>query len=104
MGSVRSKSCVISPHLIGLGNSIIVSPRQRGNPILKFVRNVPWDFGEVVPDYVLGWTTCAFFLSVSNHNLNPNYIHERLKELGQSFALRVLLIQVDVGQMEHGLF
>lgn len=35
---------------------------QRGNPILKFVRSVPWEFGEVVPDYVLGRTTCALFL------------------------------------------
>ncbi|TRY97251.1 hypothetical protein DNTS_013729 [Danionella cerebrum] len=53
-----SESCVIPPHLIGTGNSIV-----RGNPILKFVRNVPWEFGEVVPDYVLGRTTCALFLS-----------------------------------------
>nr|KAF6409729.1 ERCC excision repair 1, endonuclease non-catalytic subunit [Rousettus aegyptiacus] len=43
-------------------NSIIVSPRQRGNPVLKFVRNVPWEFGDVVPDYVLGQSTCALFL------------------------------------------
>lgn len=35
---------------------------QRGNPILKFVRSVPWEFGEVAPDYVLGLTTCALFL------------------------------------------
>lgn len=35
---------------------------QRGNPILKFVRSVPWEFGEVVPDYVLGQTACALFL------------------------------------------
>lgn len=35
---------------------------QRGNPILKFVRSVPWEFGDVVPDYVLGQTTCALFL------------------------------------------
>uniref|UniRef100_A0A673GWV6 DNA excision repair protein ERCC-1 n=1 Tax=Sinocyclocheilus rhinocerous TaxID=307959 RepID=A0A673GWV6_9TELE len=59
-----SESCIIPPHLLGSGNSIIVSPRQRGNPILKFVRNVPWEFGEVVPDYVLGRTTCALFLSL----------------------------------------
>ncbi|OWK15870.1 ERCC1, partial [Cervus elaphus hippelaphus] len=32
-------------------NSIIVSPRQRGNPVLRFVRNVPWEFGDVLPDY-----------------------------------------------------
>ncbi|XP_048049855.1 DNA excision repair protein ERCC-1 [Megalobrama amblycephala] len=97
------ESCIIPPHLLGSGNSIIVSPRQRGNPILKFVRNVPWEFGEVVPDYVLGRTTCALFLSVRYHNLNPNYIHERLKQLGQSFTLRVLLVQVDVKDPHHAL-
>ncbi|XP_059417221.1 DNA excision repair protein ERCC-1 [Carassius carassius] len=98
-----SESCIIPPHLLGSGNSIIVSPRQRGNPILKYVRNVPWEFGEVVPDYVLGRTTCAVFLSVRYHNLNPNYIHERLKQLGQSFTLRVLLVQVDVKDPHHAL-
>lgn len=98
-----SESFVVPPHLLGSGNSIIVSPRQRGNPILKFVRNVPWEFGEVVPDYVLGRTTCALFLSVRYHNLNPNYVHERLKQLGQSFSLRVLLVQVDVKDPHHAL-
>ncbi|NP_001399340.1 DNA excision repair protein ERCC-1 isoform c [Mus musculus] len=77
-------------------NSIIVSPRQRGNPVLKFVRNVPWEFGEVIPDYVLGQSTCALFLSLRYHNLHPDYIHERLQSLGKNFALRVLLVQVDV--------
>uniref|UniRef100_A0A670ZG86 DNA excision repair protein ERCC-1 n=1 Tax=Pseudonaja textilis TaxID=8673 RepID=A0A670ZG86_PSETE len=77
-------------------NTIIVSPRQRGNPILKFVRNVPWEFGEVLPDYVLGQSTCALFLSLRYHNLNPNYIHERLRNLGKTYQLQVLLLQVDV--------
>uniref|UniRef100_A0A3Q4HP56 DNA excision repair protein ERCC-1 n=1 Tax=Neolamprologus brichardi TaxID=32507 RepID=A0A3Q4HP56_NEOBR len=84
------------PKPVGSGSSIIVSPRQRGNPILKFVRSVPWEFGDVVPDYVLGQTTCALFLSLRYHNLNPNYIHDRLKQLGHTFTLRVLLVQVDV--------
>lgn len=35
-------------------------------------------------------------ISLRYHNLNPNYIHDRLKLLGQSFTLRVLLVQVDV--------
>uniref|UniRef100_A0A6I8N5H6 ERCC1-like central domain-containing protein n=1 Tax=Ornithorhynchus anatinus TaxID=9258 RepID=A0A6I8N5H6_ORNAN len=43
-------------------SSIIVSPRQRGNPVLKYVRNVPWQFGDILPDYVLGQSTCALFL------------------------------------------
>ncbi|XP_053123292.1 DNA excision repair protein ERCC-1 [Hemicordylus capensis] len=84
-------------------NSIIVSPRQRGNPILKFVRNVPWEFGEIVPDYVLGQSTCALFLSLRYHNLNPNYIHERLRILGKTYLLRVLLLQVDVKDPHQAL-
>ncbi|KAM8963021.1 DNA excision repair protein ERCC-1 isoform 1-T1 [Lycaon pictus] len=90
-------------------NSIIVSPRQlflppqRGNPVLKFVRNVPWEFGDVLPDYVLGQSTCALFLSLRYHNLHPDYIHERLQSLGKSFALRVLLVQVDVKDPQQAL-
>ncbi|XP_005001376.1 DNA excision repair protein ERCC-1 isoform X1 [Cavia porcellus] len=84
-------------------NSIIVSPRQRGNPVLKFVRNVPWEFGEVIPDYVLGQSTCALFLSLRYHNLHPDYIHERLQSLGKNFALRILLVQVDVKDPQQAL-
>ncbi|XP_012508896.1 PREDICTED: DNA excision repair protein ERCC-1 isoform X2 [Propithecus coquereli] len=84
-------------------NSIIVSPRQRGNPVLKFVRNVPWEFGDVIPDYVLGQSTCALFLSLRYHNLHPDYIHQRLQSLGKNFALRVLLIQVDVKDPQQAL-
>ncbi|KAM9804935.1 DNA excision repair protein ERCC-1 [Neosynchiropus ocellatus] len=98
----KSDPC-LAPKPVGFGSSIIVSPRQRGNPILKFVRSVPWEFGEVVPDYVLGQTTCALFLSLRYHNLNPNYIHDRLKQLGQTFTLRVLLVQVDVKDPHHAL-
>nr|KAF6409731.1 ERCC excision repair 1, endonuclease non-catalytic subunit [Rousettus aegyptiacus] len=76
---------------------------QRGNPVLKFVRNVPWEFGDVVPDYVLGQSTCALFLSLRYHNLHPDYIHGRLQSLGKSFALRVLLIQVDVKDPQRAL-
>jgi len=35
---------------------------KRGNPILKFVRNVPWEFGDIIPDYQLGSTSCALYL------------------------------------------
>jgi len=77
-------------------NSILVNPRQRGNPVLKFIRSVPWEYSEIVPDYVLGANICSLFLSVRYHNLHPDYIHERLKELRHSFELRILLVQVDV--------
>nr|CAG4643448.1 EOG090X0BTB [Ilyocryptus agilis] len=75
---------------------IMVNQRQRGNPILKSVRNVPWEYGDIVPDYVMGHCCCALFLSLRYHNLNPQYIHERLKELGKQYELRILLVQVDI--------
>lgn len=34
--------------------------------------------------------------SIRYHQLNPDYIHERLKQLGNSFIVRILLVQVDV--------
>ncbi|XP_053645204.1 DNA excision repair protein ERCC-1 [Cherax quadricarinatus] len=84
-------------------NCVIVSLRQRGNPILKSIRNVPWEYGEIIPDYVMGATTCAMFLSLRYHNLNPNYIHDRLKQLGRQYKLRVLLVLVDVKDPHHEL-
>nr|CAG4648180.1 EOG090X0BTB [Moina brachiata] len=78
------------------GGCVTVNQRQRGNPLLKFIRNVPWEYGEIVPDYVMGVDCCAMFLSLRYHNLNPDYIHGRLKELGKQYQLRVLLVQVDV--------
>ncbi|XP_032033920.2 DNA excision repair protein ERCC-1 isoform X2 [Hylobates moloch] len=80
-----------------------VPPGVRGNPVLKFVRNVPWEFGDVIPDYVLGQSTCALFLSLRYHNLHPDYIHGRLQSLGKNFALRVLLVQVDVKDPQQAL-
>ncbi|KAF5300148.1 hypothetical protein FQR65_LT09239 [Abscondita terminalis] len=77
------------------------NPRDRGNPILKSVRNVPWEFDNIVPDYEMGRTSCALFLSLRYHNLHPDYIHERLKALGKMYDLRVLLVQVDVKDPHH---
>ncbi|XP_050392113.1 DNA excision repair protein ERCC-1 isoform X1 [Patella vulgata] len=86
---------------LGTTNSVIVNPRQRGNPILKHIRNIPWEYGNIIPDYVMGQATCALFLSLRYHQLHPNYIHDRLKSLGRSFDLRVLLVQVDLADPHH---
>ncbi|CAG8815112.1 16561_t:CDS:2, partial [Dentiscutata erythropus] len=43
-------------------STILVNGCQRGNPILQFIRNVPWEYSEIAPDYLLGRTTCALFL------------------------------------------
>lgn len=70
---------------------------QRGNPLLKYITRVPFEFDDrMLADYVMGQTTCALYLSVRYHNLNPNYIHDRLKLLGKNYLLRVLLVMVKV--------
>ncbi|CAG5118850.1 unnamed protein product [Candidula unifasciata] len=85
----------------GSSKSLIVNPRQRGNPILKSIRNVPWEYGHIVPDYVMGPANCALFLSLRYHQLHPNYLHERLKLLGRSYDLRIMLVLVDVKESHH---
>lgn len=44
------------------GSTILVSPRQRGNPVLASLRSMPWEYSDIPADYVLGLTTCALFL------------------------------------------
>jgi DNA repair protein Rad10 len=39
--------------------------------------------------------------SLRYHCLHPNYIHERLQQLGNSYELRVLLVVVDVVSVSH---
>ncbi|KAJ7528650.1 hypothetical protein O6H91_15G012300 [Diphasiastrum complanatum] len=77
-------------------NAILVSRRQQGNPILKHIRNVRWMFGDIVPDYVLGQTSCALYLSLRYHLLHPDYLYFRIRELLKSFHLRIVLCHVDV--------
>lgn len=35
---------------------------QKGNPIIAHIKNVPWELGDIVPDYQLGATTGLLFL------------------------------------------
>jgi DNA excision repair protein ERCC-1 len=89
--------------------------QQRLNPILECIRNVSKEFGDIVPDFQLGRTTCALFLrcvtalafeganadievevSLKYHRLHPEYIHQRIQKLGNSYNLRILLLMCDV--------
>lgn len=85
-------------------NAIQVNPKQRGNPILKSITNIPWEFNaSIIPDYVVGKAACVLFLSIRYHNLKPDYINERLKQLGQNYELRVLLVHVDIKESQNAL-
>lgn len=86
----RDNQAMLQPHILH------ISTRQRGNPIIEHIRNVPYKFSELVPDYIMAATRCALFLSLRYHNLHPNYIHRRVAELKSDFEYRMLLCLVDI--------
>lgn len=80
-------------------NVIQVSRKQTGNDLLKKLTRCPYTFADIEPDYIVGRTACAFYLSIRFHALHPNYIYERINRLGDNFDLRILLVVVD--HVEH---
>ena len=84
-------------------SAILVSTRQKGNPILNHVKSLPWEYSDIPCDYVLGATTCALFLSLKYHRLHPEYIYSRIRALGKMYNLRVLLTMIDITNHEEAL-
>lgn len=84
-------------------SSILISKRQKGNPILDHVKLLPWEYADIPADYELGNTTCALFLSLKYHRLHPEYIYSRIRALGQKYRLRIILIIVDIQNHEDPL-
>ncbi|ELR09339.1 hypothetical protein GMDG_03905 [Pseudogymnoascus destructans 20631-21] len=85
------------------GSAIYVSHRQKGNPMLAYLRAQPWEWRDTPADYVLGATTCALFLSLKYHRLHPEYVYNRIRGLGGKYALRVLLTLVDIPNHEESV-
>ncbi|KAI1257084.1 hypothetical protein MGN70_000123 [Eutypa lata] len=85
------------------GSSILVSPRQKGNPVLTALRSLPWEYSDIPADYGLGLTTCALFLSLKYHRLHPEYIYTRIRNLQGRYNLRILLAMVDISNHEDSL-
>ena len=81
-------------------NFVRVKPSQKGNPVLKHIKKVPWQYCEQVPDFIVGKTTCVLYLSVKYHNLHETYIDRRIRELGRIYRLRILLLYVDMADSE----
>jgi DNA repair protein Rad10 len=61
---------------------LLVHEVQRGNPVLKYIHNVKWEYNsDIIPDYVMG-STCALFVSVKFHFRHPTVRHH-----GTGFSL-----------------
>lgn len=84
-------------------SAVLVSTRQRGNPILNHIKLVPWEYADIPADYVVGSTTCALFLSLKYHRLHPEYIYSRIRLLAGKYNLRILLVMVDIPNHEDSL-
>jgi len=87
----------------GTASSILVSPRQKGNPALNHIKSIGWEYSDIPADFVLGATTCALFLSLKYHRLHPEYIYSRIKTLSGRYALRIVLVLVDIENHEDPL-
>ncbi|CAD6892014.1 unnamed protein product [Tilletia controversa] len=85
------------------GNTILVNSCQKGNPILQFIRNIGWEYGDIVADYQVGATSCILFLSLRYHRLHPEYVHTRINKLQQAYGLRILLVMCDVNDHQAAI-
>ncbi|KAG5930195.1 hypothetical protein E4U53_002289 [Claviceps sorghi] len=101
-GVVQPTPQALRPRHAG-GSTILVSPRQRGNPVLTAIRSMPWEYSDIPADFVLGLTTCALFLSLKYHRLHPEYIYTRIRNLQGKYELRILLTMVDIANHEDSL-
>lgn len=84
-------------------SAILVSTRQKGNPILNHIKLLPWEYADIPADYVVGTTTCALFLSLKYHRLHPEYIYSRIRLLAGKYNLRIVLVMVDIPTHEDAL-
>lgn len=108
LSTSTGRSKVVQPKPQALPNrpgtsAILVSTRQKGNPVLNHIRSLPWEYSDTPADYVLGTTTCALFLSLKYHRLHPEYVYSRIRGLVGKYNLRLLLTMVDIDNHEEAL-
>eukprot|EP01134_Creolimax_fragrantissima_P004435 CFRG4435T1 len=84
-------------------NSITINQRQKGNPILKHIRNIAYEYGDCLPDYHINPNVAIMYLSMRFHLYRSNYIGAAVRSLGRTYPLRVLLVHLDVDQYHNAL-
>uniref|UniRef100_A0A0G4GSK9 ERCC1-like central domain-containing protein n=1 Tax=Chromera velia CCMP2878 TaxID=1169474 RepID=A0A0G4GSK9_9ALVE len=84
-------------------SAIVASPRQKGNPMLKFVRNAQIDYQEIICDYLVGKRNAVLYISIRYHRLYPQYLKQRVDALQRHFRSRIVLCQIDTDDCEKPL-
>eukprot|EP01038_Epipyxis_sp_PR26KG_P012260 gene12260-16440_t len=76
-------------------NLLLVHEVQRGNPLLKSIKNVKIEFSkDITADYAMS-SSCVLFVTVKYHQKHPKHAQKRIQEVGRSYRVRVLLVLVD---------
>ncbi|CAI5438256.1 unnamed protein product [Caenorhabditis angaria] len=86
------------------GSLIVNRRRQEGNPVLKYVRNVRYEWGDIAPDFECGSTFAVIYLSFKYHKMHPNYVYSRLSARAENnYKNKVLLAFCNVEEPRHVL-
>ncbi|VDM78030.1 unnamed protein product [Strongylus vulgaris] len=87
------------------GSRLVVNRRrQEGNPVLKYVRNVRYEWGDIGTDFECGPTCGVLYLALKYHKLHPNYILTRLSGKEENkYACKILLALCNVDEPRHTL-
>uniref|UniRef100_A0A0M3JRU4 DNA excision repair protein ERCC-1 (inferred by orthology to a human protein) n=1 Tax=Anisakis simplex TaxID=6269 RepID=A0A0M3JRU4_ANISI len=77
---------------------VINRRRQEGNPILKYIRNIPFEWTDIKADFEVGREMGILYLSLKWHKLHPCYIESRMASDLNEYAIKVLLVLVNIDQ------
>ncbi|GAW79576.1 ERCC1 nucleotide excision repair protein [Plasmodium gonderi] len=82
---------------------LVISPRQKLNPVLKKINRVRYKFSNIIPDFLIGKNNACLFISMKYHRLRSNYLKARIETLENKYNNRILLCLVDIENIENSL-
>lgn len=88
----------------GSGALVVNRRRQEGNPVLKYVRNVRYEWGDIGPDFECGPTFGVVYLSFKYHKQHPEYVYSRINGKAENrYRNKVLLGYCNMEEPRHVL-
>ncbi|KAL3081483.1 hypothetical protein niasHT_036547 [Heterodera trifolii] len=80
----------------GLSTLKVNRRRQEGNPVLKYIRNVPYEWSsDIKCDFECSGNCGLLYLALKYHKLHCGYIETRFTDL-RAYPVKVLLAYVNV--------
>ncbi|CRG98835.1 ERCC1 nucleotide excision repair protein, putative [Plasmodium relictum] len=82
---------------------LIISYRQKLNPLIKKINRVRYKFNNIIPDFLIGKNNACLFISMKYHRLRSNYLKARIETLSNKYNNRILLCLVDIENIDNSL-